>query len=146
MSTTYSIVSRERPETETVLVSIASVLPDAHIGDPEGASRLEVVSAEGVDVFAVLLPRLIQVPGEVMRLAEGKRLVAFQDASVPAIFAPWVTTTAPPPDPGHEDLWWMDLVLRNGVPDGDDIASRVAQNIAARTRGVTLAPALRESP
>ena len=141
MSTTFSTVSRERPETETILVSIASVLPDAQLREPEGTGRLEVVSIDGVEAFAVVLPRLIQVPGEVMRLAAGKQLIAFQDASVPAVFAPLVSTTTPTSDPGHEDLWWVDLILRNGFPDGHDIASRVAQNLAARTRGVTLLPA-----
>ena len=85
-------------------------------------------------MLAVELPRLIRVPGEVSRLLAGASVNAVEGAPIPSVFSD-------DPDfaePEHQDLWWQEITIRNGIPDGESLGYRLAQNIAVRCRGAVV--------
>lgn len=135
MSNTVTVVALDEPDQDVVMVSLLAVVPQEYVREAAGNALLEVEDGTGTTLLAVELPRLVRVPGEVSRLLAGAAVTAIEGTPIPSIFSD-------DPDfaePEHQDLWWQEITVRNGIPDGDSLGYRVAQNIAVRCRGAVVA-------
>jgi hypothetical protein len=134
MSSTVTVVALDEPGQDVVMVSLLAVVPREYVRQAADSTLLEVEDGSGTTMFAVELPRLIRVPGEVSRLLAGAGVNAMEGAPIPSVFSD-------DPDfaePEHQDLWWQEISIRNGIPDGELLGYRLAQNIAVRCRGAVV--------
>jgi hypothetical protein len=134
MSNTVTVVALDEPDQDVVMVSLLAVVPQEYVRQAADSTLLEVEDGHGTTMFAVELPRLIRVPGEVSRLLAGASVNAVEGAPIPSVFSDHPDFA----DPEHQDLWWQEITVRNGIPDGEALGYRLAQNIAVRCRGAVV--------
>ena len=132
MSYRWTVLSTEEPTRRLIVESLLETMPDKSMREAAEGQVIEIVDGERVPV-AVELPRLIQVPGEVLRLGKGANVSAPAGSGVPAFFTAEGSGSAEP-------LWWLDVYATGGAHDGAALADALCHAVARRTRGVVLLP------
>ncbi|MCC3297180.1 hypothetical protein [Arthrobacter caoxuetaonis] len=132
MSYRWTVLSTEEPSRRVIVESLLETMPDKSMREAAEGQVIEIVDGERVPV-AVELPRLIQVPGEVLRLGKGANVSAPAGSGVPAFFTAEGSGSAQP-------LWWLDVYATGGAHDGGALADALCHAVARRTNGVVLLP------
>ncbi|MCC9194069.1 hypothetical protein LOC59_10505 [Arthrobacter sp. zg-Y916] len=132
MSYRWTVLSTEEPSRRVIVESLLETMPDKSMREAAEGQVIEIVDGERVPV-AVELPRLIRVPGEVLRLGKGANVSAPAGSGVPAFFTAEGSGSAQP-------LWWLDVYATGGAHDGGALADALCHAVARRTAGVVLLP------
>lgn len=126
------VVSAGEPDRRTIVQALFDTMPENSIREAAAGEVLEILDGDNVPLV-VELPRLIQLPGEVMRLHPGAEVSAPAGSAIPEFFTAEGTGSPAP-------LWWLELYAASGAPDGGRLADALSHAIARLTGGVVLLP------
>lgn len=126
------VVSTGEPDGRTVVQALAGTMPDMSMREAAAGEVLEILDGSSVPLV-VELPRLIQLPGEVMRLHPGADVSAPAGSAIPDFFTAEGTGSPAP-------LWWLEVHATGGAPDGGRLADALTHALARLTGGVVLLP------
>ncbi|MER2133527.1 MAG: hypothetical protein ABS910_02470 [Arthrobacter sp.] len=132
MSARWVVVSAGEPDRRTIVQALFDTMPENSIREAAAGEVLEILDGDNVPLV-VELPRLIQLPGEVMRLHPGAEVSAPAGSAIPEFFTAEGTGSPAP-------LWWLELYAASGAPDGGRLADALSHAIARLTDGVVLLP------
>ena len=132
MSSRWVVVSTGEPDRRTVVQALAEIMPEKSMREAAAGEVLEILDGDSVPLV-VELPRLIQLPGEIMRLHPGAEVSAPAGSAIPEFFTAEGTGSAAP-------LWWLEVYATGGVPDGGRLADAFSHALARLTGGVVLMP------
>ncbi|MBF4992946.1 hypothetical protein ITX31_02325 [Arthrobacter gandavensis] len=132
MSARWVVVSTGEPDRRTVVQAFAETMPEKSMREAAAGQVLEILDADSVPLV-LELPRLIRLPGEVLRLHSGADVSAPAGSAVPEFFTAEGTGSAAP-------LWWLEIHATGGVPDGGRLADALSHTLARLTGGVVLLP------
>lgn len=132
MSARWTVVSADEPHRRAVVEALLETMPAMSMREAAAGEVLEILDGDRVPVV-LELPRLIKVPGEVLRLHPGADVSAPAGSPIPAFFTAEGTGSAQP-------LWWLEIHAASGAAGGGNLADALSHAIAGRTRGVVLLP------
>ena len=132
MSSRWVVVSTGEPDRRTVVEALASTMPDMSMREAAAGEVLEILDGDSVPLV-IELPRLIRLPGEVMRLHPGAEVSAPAGSAIPKFFTAEGTGSPAP-------LWWLEVYAASGAPDCGRLADALSHAIARLAGGVVLLP------
>lgn len=111
MTTDAVALCRDNPDLDAVVRALIATVPDLRLRLVERGALLQLLDDDGVPVFAVEGPRLIQVPGEAQRLLGAD-----------------VGRVEPP-------LWWVEARAPDSHPEGTRLARALIEDLVDRLGG-----------